>query len=52
MRYLVFPSASPGPLGQSLAETKAAVDLSNYQDWGQFKAWSQLNIKVAHQRIQ
>ena len=39
-------------MGKSLDETKAAVDLSKYQSWGQFKNWSQLNIEGAYQRIQ
>ena len=38
-------------LGKSLEETKAAVDLSNYKDWGQFDAWSPLNIEGAYTRI-
>ncbi len=39
-------------MGKSLEETKAAVDLSKYRDWGQFEAWSPLNIDGAYQRIQ
>jgi hypothetical protein len=39
-------------MGKSLEETKAAVDLSKYKSWGQFKAWSPLNIDGAYQRIQ
>ncbi len=39
-------------LGKSLEETKAAVDLSKYKDWGQFEAWSPLNIEGAYTRIQ
>ncbi len=39
-------------MGKSLEETKAAVDLSKYSDWGQFEAWSPLNIEGAYQRIQ
>ena len=38
--------------GKNLEEIKAEVDLSKYQTWGQFKAWSQLNIEGAFQRIQ
>ena len=39
-------------MGKSLEETKAAVDLSKYSDWGQFEAWSPLNIDGAYQRTQ
>ncbi len=39
-------------LGKSLEETKAAVDLSKYNDWAQFEAWSPLNVDGAYQRIQ
>jgi glyoxylase-like metal-dependent hydrolase (beta-lactamase superfamily II) len=39
-------------LGKSLEETKAVVDLSKYKDWGQFEAWSPLNIDGVYQRIQ
>ncbi len=39
-------------LGKSLEETKAAVDLSKYKDWGQFEAWGPLNIDGAYQRVQ
>jgi hypothetical protein len=38
--------------GKSLEETKAAVDLSKYSDWGQFEAWGPLNIEGAYQRAQ
>ena len=38
-------------LGASLEETKAAVDLSKYKDWGQFEAWSPLNIEGVYTRI-
>ena len=38
--------------GKSLEETKAAVDLSKYSDWGQFEAWGPLNIEGAYQRTQ
>ena len=38
--------------GKSLDETKAAVDLSKYKDWGQFEAWSPLNVEGAYKRIQ
>jgi glyoxylase-like metal-dependent hydrolase (beta-lactamase superfamily II) len=39
-------------MGKSLEETKAAVDLSKYSSWGQFEAWSPLNIEGAYQRAQ
>ncbi|MFP6697280.1 MAG: hypothetical protein VCF08_10305 [Alphaproteobacteria bacterium] len=39
-------------MGKNLAETKAAVDLSKYQSWGQFKNWAHLNIEGAYERIQ
>lgn len=39
-------------MGKSLEETKAAVDLSKYSAWGQFEAWSPLNIEGAYQRAQ
>jgi glyoxylase-like metal-dependent hydrolase (beta-lactamase superfamily II) len=39
-------------MGKSLDETKAAVDLSKYKDWGQFEAWGPLNIDGAYQRTQ
>jgi glyoxylase-like metal-dependent hydrolase (beta-lactamase superfamily II) len=39
-------------LGKSLEETKAAVDLSKYSGWGQFEAWSPLNIDGVYQRVQ
>jgi glyoxylase-like metal-dependent hydrolase (beta-lactamase superfamily II) len=39
-------------MGKSLEETKAAVDLSKYSDWGQFEAWGPLNIEGAYQRAQ
>ena len=39
-------------MGRSLDETKAAVDLSKYRDWGQFETWSPLNIDGVYQRIQ
>ena len=39
-------------LGKTLEETQAAVDLSKYQDWEQFEAWSPLNIEGAYRRIQ
>ncbi len=39
-------------MGKSLEETKAAVDLSKYKSWGQFEAWSPLNIEGAYKRIQ
>jgi glyoxylase-like metal-dependent hydrolase (beta-lactamase superfamily II) len=39
-------------MGKSLAETKAAVDLSQYKDWGQFQAWSPLNIEGAYRQVQ
>ncbi len=39
-------------MGKSLEETKAAVDLSKYKDWGQFEAWGPLNIDGAYQRAQ
>ncbi len=39
-------------LGKSLEETKAAVDLSKYKDWGQFETWGPLNIDGAYQRVQ
>ncbi len=39
-------------MGKSLEETKAAVDLSKYSDWGQFEAWGLLNIEGAYQRTQ
>ena len=39
-------------LGKSLEETKAAVDLAKYKSWGQFEAWSPLNIEGAYNRIQ
>ncbi len=38
--------------GKSLEETKAAVDLSKYSDWGQFEAWGPLNVEGAYQRAQ
>ncbi len=39
-------------MGKSLEETKAAVDLSKYKSWGQFEAWSPLNIEGAYERVQ
>ncbi len=39
-------------LGRSLEETKAAVDLSKYEDWDQFEAWSPLNIEGVYTRVQ
>jgi len=39
-------------MGRSLAETKAAVDLSKYQSWSQFKFRAHLNIEGAYERIQ
>jgi len=39
-------------MGKSLEETKAAVDLSKYSSWGQFEAWSPLNIDGVYQRTQ
>ncbi len=39
-------------MGKSLEETKAAVDLSKYESWGQFEAWSPLNIEGAYERVQ
>ncbi len=39
-------------MGKSLAETKAAVDLSKYKDWGRFDAWSPLNIEGAYRQVQ
>jgi len=39
-------------LGKSLAETKAAVDLSKYASWDQFEAWAPLNVEGAYKRIQ
>ena len=39
-------------MGKSLEETKAAVDLSKYSSWGQFEAWSPLNVDGAYQRVQ
>ncbi len=38
--------------GKSLEETKAAIDLSKYSGWGQYEAWSPLNIEGAYQRAQ
>ena len=39
-------------LGKTLEETLSAVDLSKYQDWNQFEAWSPLNIEGVYTRIQ
>jgi len=39
-------------MGKSLDETKAAVDLSKYSSWGQFEAWSPLNVEGAYHRAQ
>ena len=39
-------------MGKSLEETRAAVDLSKYESWGQFEAWSPLNVEGAYRRIQ
>jgi len=39
-------------MGKSLEETKAAVDLSKYSEWGQFEAWGPLNIEGVYQRTQ
>jgi hypothetical protein len=52
MRDLYQQVQAQARMGKSLAETKAAVDLSKYKSWGQFKAWSQQNIEGAYQRIQ
>jgi transcriptional regulator with XRE-family HTH domain len=52
MRDLYTQVLTQARMGKSLAETKAAVDLSKYQSWGQFKNWSQLNIEGAYERIQ
>jgi glyoxylase-like metal-dependent hydrolase (beta-lactamase superfamily II) len=49
LRHQVLGAARAG---KSLEETKAAVDLSKYKDWGQFEAWSPLNIEGMYQRVQ
>jgi len=51
MRDLYRQVQAQARMGKSLAQTKAAVDLSKYKSWGQFKAWSQQNIEGAYQRI-
>ena len=38
-------------LGKSLETTKAEIDLSHWRDWGQFKAWSPLNIEGMYERL-
>jgi glyoxylase-like metal-dependent hydrolase (beta-lactamase superfamily II) len=38
-------------LGKSLETTKAETDLSHWRDWGQFKAWSPLNIEGMYHRL-
>ncbi len=52
MRDLYTQVLAQARMGKSLAETKAAVDLSKYQSWGQFKNWAHLNIEGAYERIQ
>jgi glyoxylase-like metal-dependent hydrolase (beta-lactamase superfamily II) len=52
MRDLYTQVLTQARMGKSLAETKAALDLSKHQSWGQFKNWSQLNIEGAYERIQ
>ena len=37
--------------GKSLEETKAAVDLSKYQDWGGFNRMSQANIEGMYREV-
>ena len=38
--------------GKSLEETKAAIDLSKYQDMARFEEWGPLNVEGAYARIQ
>ena len=38
-------------LEKSLEATKAEVDLSHWRDWGQFEAWSPLNIEGMYNRL-
>ncbi|NNE22346.1 MAG: MBL fold metallo-hydrolase [Rhizobiales bacterium] len=38
-------------LGKSLEATKAEIDLSHWRDWGQFEAWSPLNIEGMYERL-
>lgn len=38
-------------LGKSLETTKAEIDLSHWRDWGQFEAWSPLNIEGMYHRL-
>jgi len=38
-------------LNKSLETTKAEIDLSHWRDWGQFEAWSPLNIEGMYHRL-
>ena len=39
-------------LNKSLQTTKAEIDLSHWREWGQFEAWSPLNIEGMYNRLQ
>lgn len=39
-------------LNKSLETAKAEIDLSHWRDWGQFEAWSPLNIEGMYHRLQ
>lgn len=38
--------------GETLEQMKVSIDLSNYSAWGQFEAWSPLNIEGVYRQIE